>query len=189
MITEEDEDGNGGTVSTRRAKRKREQQEDEADYLNLEDSNDGAAAPAAKRARTETPAPVAAYNNNNNVNNNNGGANGEKKEKSKKLNRSLRPIWKAVKKAKDETGRSRSKIFMDLPSRELYPDYYQVRRSTQKYLIALILAYINIIFDSTLLSLFAWKTSKRSITRMRNSSTKISCSCLETLSSTICQAR
>lgn len=137
MITEEDDDSSVGNVGTRIAKRKREQQEDEADYLILEDSNDGTGAPAAKRARTEAPQQFVA---NNNTNVNNKGAGGEKKEKTKKLNRSLRPIWKAVKKAKDETGRARSKIFMDLPSRALYPDYYQVR--PYQYLVLVSYTYV-----------------------------------------------
>jgi SNF2 family DNA or RNA helicase len=41
-----------------------------------------------------------------------------------RLHRKLRAIWKTIKRAKDETGRLRSLIFMELPSKEEYPDYY-----------------------------------------------------------------
>lgn len=43
------------------------------------------------------------------------------------MHRKLRAIWKTIKHAKDETGRLRSPIFMELPSKQEYPDYYLVR--------------------------------------------------------------
>ncbi len=35
-------------------------------------------------------------------------------------------IWDKIMTCKDESGRVRSKLFVRLPSKKLYPDYYQV---------------------------------------------------------------
>lgn len=81
----------------------------------LEEDDEEAEQPPRKRNRRESTAPPPARGRD------------KKPRKGSAMQEKMKRIWEAIATSREaETGRQRSKLFMRLPSKKLYPDYFEI---------------------------------------------------------------